>query len=152
MQDCVFCEIVKKEKPASVVSENEHFIVFMNNMPLVEGHCLLVTKKHIATVFEIGKAERAALGEEIYRLSKILEKEYGPNIDIFNTSGKEASQSVFHLHFHFIPRVAGDCLWDGDKSRICLDGTSGFERLQTTKDELDRVAAELREVEKNLKI
>jgi diadenosine tetraphosphate (Ap4A) HIT family hydrolase len=58
--------------------------------------------------------------------------------------GEGSARTISHLHLHLIPRKRGDRLWDGDKSRIVLDRTSGFERMETSCEELKATAKKIR--------
>lgn len=139
MNECIFCRIVKKKIPCYKVYENNLYLGFLDNNPLVEGHVILIPKIHYETIFDLGKEETKNLGVAIKEITDIFYKTFGSNITIVNTSGQYASQSVPHFHLHFIPRKKEDRLWDGEKSKIVLDRSSGFERLKPDKKELENI-------------
>jgi|SRR3989344_8398616 len=139
MNDCTFCRIVKKEIPCYKIYENNLYLGFLDSNPIVEGHVLLIPKIHYETIFELGEEETKNLGTTIKEVTDIFYKTFGSNINIVNTNGQYASQSVPHFHLHFIPRKKGDRLWDREKSKIVLDRSSGFERLKLDKKELENI-------------
>ena len=136
--NCVFCKIGNGEIPSNRIYESDQFFTILDVKPIVEGHCLLIPKRHFVTIDEMNMEERNQLGRDCVTLAKILKK-YWPDLTIANSNGKYASQAVPHYHVHFIPRSEGDRLWEGDKSRIALDVSSGFDRLTPTKDELEQI-------------
>jgi len=140
---CIFCKIVKGEIPSHKIYEDDSYIAILDVSPVVEGHTLLIPKFHVETIFGLTDEQARDRGYAELQVVKKLEKVYGANIEIRNTSGKGASQEVMHLHYHLIPRKIGDRLWDGDKSRNVLDKSSGFERLKMTKEELEVIVRRL---------
>ncbi|MFH0832893.1 MAG: HIT domain-containing protein [Candidatus Aenigmatarchaeota archaeon] len=142
--DCIFCKIISGDIAAERIYEDDYFLAFLDVNPVVEGHILLIPKKHCETIYDLGEGEVEKIGEAIQTVSNKLKSIFGPNINIVNTSGKYASQSILHFHFHLIPRRSGDRLWDGEKSRIILDRSSGFERIKPTKEQLKKLAEEIK--------
>ncbi|MBW2985812.1 HIT family protein [Candidatus Woesearchaeota archaeon] len=142
MSNCIFCKIEKGEVPAKKIYESKYFFAILDAHPIVEGHCLLIPKRHYETIHKMNKEESLQFGEDCITLAKML-KNYWPDLTIANSNGKFASQAVPHYHVHFIPRQEGDRLWDEDKSKISLDVSSGFERLKPSKDELEQLANKL---------
>lgn len=99
MQDCIFCKIVKKESPATIVFENDQVIAFTNIHPVAETHLLIVPKEHIASVMNIENSDFFA---DMVKAAQALIKE--KNIEngyklVFN-GGKY--QAVPHLHWHLL--------------------------------------------------
>ena len=141
--DCIFCKIINNEIEACKIYESEHFIGFLDRNPLVFGHSLIVPKRHAGTVFELNEEEQKELGTAIYKILKILEKKFGSSIVLYNTSGESTSHSISHFHIHLIPRTKDDRFWDGSKSKIVLDGSSGFGRLDVTDEQLKILTQEL---------
>jgi histidine triad (HIT) family protein len=142
-KDCIFCKIAKGEISSHKIYESNLFIAFLDVSPITEGHAVLIPKRHFEKVHGLNEAECTQLGKAIFSASMILERKYGSNINLSNTSGEHASQSVAHFHFHLIPRRKGDRLWVGEQSRIVLDRSSGFERLVPSNEELDSIRDEL---------
>jgi len=142
MENCVFCKIETGDIPATKIYESKHFFAILDVKPIVEGHCLLIPKRHYETIHDMNKEESKQFGEDCINLANMLKKHW-PDLTIANSNGKYASQAVPHYHVHFIPRSKGDRLWDDDKSKIALDVSSGFERLSPSKEELTELANKL---------
>jgi histidine triad (HIT) family protein len=111
MSDCVFCKIVAGQIPAAKVHENEYLLVFMDINPLAPGHTLLIPKKHYEVITDMPAEDMAALGRVIPDVAKAVAKATkAEGLNVFQTNGACAGQSVGHVHFHFIPRNPADGL------------------------------------------
>ena len=109
MSDCVFCRIVARQIPATVVHEDEHTLAFMDLGQVNPGHVLVAVKKHAANVFELEEAQGEAVARAVLRISRALKKAFAPEgLSIYQANGKPAGQTVFHYHVHVLPRHAGD--------------------------------------------
>ena len=109
MEDCIFCKIVKKELPAFIFYEDEFVIVFLDINPLVEGHTLVVPKKHYESIFDIDEEVLQKIISVSQKMSKrIKEALRVEGVNLINSSGVVAGQSVPHFHLHIIPRREGD--------------------------------------------
>ena len=107
--DCVFCKIISDEFSSYKIYENEYVLAFLDISKDCFGHTLVVPKKHFENVLD---CEDKYLDESIKAI-KLISNHYvnhcGFNgINILNSSGKSAEQTVFHLHFHIIPRKTND--------------------------------------------
>ena len=104
---CVFCDnqdIQKRE-----ILRNEHVRVFPTNIPIVPGHVLIVTTRHVQKFAELTDQERQAMNHAIQLLEPALEELFGA--EGFNfawNEGESAGQSVPHFHLHLLPRKVGD--------------------------------------------
>lgn len=111
MEDCIFCKIVKKEAFSRIVYEDEEILAFLDKSPLNPGHLLVVPKTHYQNVFEIEDKilERLILVTKklAVHMKKVLNLD---GINIMNSNGNAAEQSVPHFHIHIIPRRKGDNL------------------------------------------
>jgi histidine triad (HIT) family protein len=106
---CIFCMIANGEKPSLRVYEDEHAIAFFDMMQATPGHTLVVPKKHYADIFSIPAQDFAHLGSAIQLTAQALKDRLGcDGVNIINASGEAAQQSVFHLHFHILPRTKDD--------------------------------------------
>ncbi len=143
MSDCIFCKLASGEIPSTKLYESDCFYAILDQNPVTEGHTLVISKRHYKTQTEMNEEEMGDFGVTVGTVAKKLAEEFGNNMVIVNTSGEEASQSVPHYHIHLIPRKKGDRLWDGEKSRVVLDRSSGFERLSPKKEELESLASKL---------
>src|SRR3989337_171641 len=99
--DCLFCKIVAGEIPATRVREDERTVAFMDINPATRGHLLVVPREHATDLIEIGAEDLAAC------VSERLEAD---GVNVLNSCGREAWQTVFHFHLHVIPRYAADPL------------------------------------------
>lgn len=101
MDNCIFCKIVKKEAPAKIEFENDSLVVFQNINPLAPVHVLIVPKKHIARLSKISKEDTTLMGEILLTAKEIADKlKISEAFRVSVANGKNAGQSVFHLHFH----------------------------------------------------
>lgn len=104
MEDCLFCKIAKKEIPSEIVYENEDVIAFKDINPEAPVHILVVPKKHIDSLAKV-EGEDYELIKKIYEaINKIAEEQ---NITetgyrVVTNCGKNAGQTVMHLHFHIL--------------------------------------------------
>ncbi len=106
--DCVFCQIARKEAPASVVYEDEKVMAFMDIRPVSEGHSLVIPKQHYVDLFGIPDELLAAVHivtKKIAAATKMVTSADG--ISIVQQNGKAAGQDIFHFHVHVIPRFEG---------------------------------------------
>lgn len=111
MENCVFCKIVNKELPASILFENDEFLAFSPRDLVSKGHTLLIPKKHQVDVFDMEHSSFERLAGVAQNLSKeLIELHRATGINLLNASGKDAQQSVFHFHLHIIPRYVNDGL------------------------------------------
>jgi len=111
MEDCVFCKIIRKEIPSQITFENDLIVAIVPLEQVTNGHTLAIPKQHFENVFDV---EDSVLKELIIvskKLSKQLLSDVGATgVNILNASGKDAQQSVEHLHLHIIPRRPNDGL------------------------------------------
>lgn len=102
--DCLFCEIVKGNIPSKKVYEDDSVYAFYDIAPMAPVHVLIVPKMHISSVNEV-TAENSAVISHIYEVAAKLAKELGiaeSGYRIVTNCGKNAGQTVFHLHFHLL--------------------------------------------------
>ncbi len=104
MTDCLFCKIVSGDIPAGKVFENDSVVAFQDLNPQAPLHVLVIPRKHIATINDLG-AEDAALIGEMYLAAKQIAAENGLSERGYRTvmnCNEEAGQSVFHIHLHVL--------------------------------------------------
>jgi histidine triad (HIT) family protein len=121
----VFCRILDGQIPSTRVFEDERTIAFMDINPLNEGHCLVVPRAHAATIFDIDQTDLRSAIVTAQRVAKAIRTALRPDgLNLLQANGAAAFQSVPHLHFHLVPRFAGDGkgfdwpLVPGDRGRI----------------------------------
>ena len=109
MDDCIFCRIIKKQEPSIVVYEDQHSIAFLDHYPLNPGHTLVLTKKHYTILDEMPPREVGELFTSVAKVMKGVRKaSRADGINIGQSNGRAASQEVFHVHVHVIPRFDKD--------------------------------------------
>jgi histidine triad (HIT) family protein len=109
--DCIFCKIVAGELPASIVDEDERTIAFMDIAPANRGHALVIPRVHATDLTEIGAEDLQATVLAAQRLAIRAKERLGADgVNLLNSCGEAAWQTVFHFHVHVIPRYEGDPL------------------------------------------
>jgi len=107
--DCIFCKIIRGQIPSFKVFENDRVFAFMDINPIQPGHSLVIPKFHTENIFEAPGEWAAATINGVQRLARAVNKTVQPDgINILQANGPGAAQSVFHLHMHVVPRIAGD--------------------------------------------
>jgi len=113
VDDCLFCKMVAGQIPVTKIYEDEFVLVFLDIGPISDGHTLVIPKQHFERLHE---CPSELLGQVASRLGKIAKAvAVGMNSQGYNVlcnNGRPAGQHVEHLHFHIIPRNAGDGLLD----------------------------------------
>ncbi|GAA2223256.1 hypothetical protein GCM10010413_15380 [Promicromonospora sukumoe] len=109
---CPFCRIVRGDDPAArVVYEDERVVAFFPTKPAVVGHVLVVPRRHVPDVWALDEGEAAHLGKVCVRLAGVIRRALDPSgLNIIQSNGASATQTVFHLHVHLVPRRAGDAM------------------------------------------
>src|SRR5262245_17998680 len=109
MPNCVYCKIRDGQIPSVKVCEDERTLCFMDINPLNRGHCLVITKRHAATIWESDDADLAAAMATARRVAVALRAALDvEGLNVLQANGAAAFQSVPHFHLHLIPRWTGD--------------------------------------------
>lgn len=109
MSDCIFCEIVRGHEPSWKVYEDEDTFAFFSIDPVSEFHTLVVQKDHYADIFAMSEASLLQVMGTVKAVVSLYETKLGlRSLQILNSSGVDAQQDVFHVHFHVVPRTLGD--------------------------------------------
>ena len=128
MNDCIFCKILSGEIPSYKIYETDKAYAFLDIACDAVGHTLVIPKKHFASILDCDADYLDAVIEAVKRISRHYVEDCGyDGVNVFNASGAAAEQSVFHLHFHIVPRKDGDgmSMWplsvkrDIDLAEIC---------------------------------
>lgn len=109
MGACVFCEIIKGERPAHFVLEADDAVAFLDTRPLFKGHTLLVPREHVETLTELPADVLGPFFAHAQRLAAAMESVLGA-AGSFVAMNNKISQSVPHLHVHVVPRNKKDGL------------------------------------------
>ena len=109
MSDCVFCRIVAKQIPATVVHEDADTLAFMDIGQVNPGHVLVALKAHAENLFALEEAQAAAVFRTVARVARGIRAAFAPQgLSVYQANGKPAGQTVFHFHVHLVPRHDGD--------------------------------------------
>jgi histidine triad (HIT) family protein len=128
-EDCLFCRIVAGELPATIVDEDERTLAFMDVNPATRGHALVVPRAHAIDLHAIDATDLQACAIAAQRLAGRMRERLGADgVNVINSCGAVAWQSVFHFHLHVVPRYEDDPLklpWvpaPGDMDEIAAVG------------------------------
>jgi histidine triad (HIT) family protein len=123
--DCLFCKIVSGEIPATRIAEDERTITFMDINPATRGHVLVIPREHAKDLLSIDPGDLAAVAQAAQRIASTMPERLGADgVNLLNSCGRAAWQTVFHFHMHVIPRYDADPLrlpWTpepGDREEI----------------------------------
>ena len=110
--DCIFCKIVAGELPATIVDEDERTISFMDISPATRGHALVIPREHSRRSARASSARtwRRWRSRPSGWPDAMKERLGADGVNLLNSCGAVALQTVFHFHMHVIPRYEGDPL------------------------------------------
>lgn len=107
---CVFCKIIRRELPASVLAEDDRTMAFLDIRPINPGHFLVIPKAHATRLADLQPGDGGRIFEMARELAGALRKSgvrcEGVNFHL--ADGEVAGQEIFHVHLHVYPRYAGD--------------------------------------------
>ena len=107
--ECIFCNIIKGNAEAEIIFEDDNIIAFLDIQPINYGHTLIVPKKHYDNFLTVPSDELSKLTIATQFIAGAVKRSV--NADGFNVitnNGNSAGQTVFHFHFHIIPRFDED--------------------------------------------
>ncbi len=110
MEDCIFCKIIAGEIPSYTVYEDDVVKAFLDISQNTPGHTLVIPKKHVKDIFEYDEDLAAEVFKRIPKIARAI-KASNPDIkgmNVMNNNGEVAYQSVFHSHWHLLPRYSSD--------------------------------------------
>lgn len=109
--DCIFCKIIAGELPGQIVAQDERTVSFMDINPATRGHALVVPRVHVRDLLEVDGDDLAAVARAAQRLAvRASERLHADGVNLLNSCGRAAWQTVFHFHVHVIPRYEDDPL------------------------------------------
>jgi histidine triad (HIT) family protein len=109
--DCLFCKIVAGEVPATRVAEDDRTVTIMDINPATRGHVLVVPREHATDLLSIADEDLAAVGRAAQKIASVMPERLGADgVNLLNSCGRAAWQTVFHFHMHVIPRYETDPL------------------------------------------
>jgi len=110
-ESCIFCKIVKKQAPASVIYEDEATMVFLDIRPLNMGHALIIPKTHYVDIFDTPAKELSQIHQVTKQIAVAVKKATeADGITIIQQNGSAAGQDIFHVYVHVVPRFKGQKL------------------------------------------
>jgi histidine triad (HIT) family protein len=131
MENCIFCKIVAGNLPCYKVYEDDQFLAFLDIYPRVEGHTLVIPKKHYRFVYDVPNFDRYWLAA--LKITKAMQKVLNPYFITYVTHGLE----VPHAHIHILPRKENETSFVPEVKNI-------------TKEKLEEIAKKLlQETQKN---
>jgi len=140
--NCIFCAIAAQRAPAAIVYESDGALAFLDIRPVVEGHTLVIPKRHSRNLFDLDDES----GKAVMHASRVVARALRA---VFNTDGltvlqsneRAGGQDVFHYHAHLAPRFVGDGLMSRDANERRMQWRS---RGSPSREELEAIAAKIR--------
>ncbi|HCY6766850.1 TPA: HIT family protein [Staphylococcus aureus] len=109
MSETIFCKILTGEIPSFKVYEDDYVYAFLDISQVTKGHTLLIPKKASANIFETDEETMKHIGAALPKVANAIKRAFNPDgLNIIQNNGEFADQSVFHIHFHLIPRYEND--------------------------------------------
>lgn len=106
LKQCPFCVISTDHE---ILAENKTALAFYDRYPVTRGHTLIISKRHVASYFDLQQDELDNINQLSFACRKILKEKYSPQgFNLGVNVGEAAGQSIFHCHIHLIPRYTGD--------------------------------------------
>ncbi len=134
MAECIFCAIAEHRAPAAMLYEDEASLAFLDIHPLARGHTLVIPREHCANVFELSTTAGEAVMHATIKVARLLQQGLEPDgLNLLQSNGRAAGQTVFHFHFHLVPRWSTDGLF-----------LPRHPLAQAERSELDALAGSLR--------
>ncbi|MGW1067482.1 HIT family protein [Streptomyces aureus] len=110
-QVCVFCSIVAKKQPAAIVYEDDHTLAFLDITAVMDGHTLVIPKRHATDIWDITPEDAAAVMRTVHQVAGQIRRVLEPDgLTLFQANRSAGWQDVFHLHVHLVPRTNADHL------------------------------------------
>ncbi|HDZ7827430.1 HIT family protein [Staphylococcus aureus] len=109
MSETIFGKILTGEIPSFKVYEDDYVYAFLDISQVTKGHTLLIPKKASANIFETDEEIMKHIGAALPKVANAIKRAFNPDgLNIIQNNGEFADQSVFHIHFHLIPRYEND--------------------------------------------
>ncbi len=105
MEKTIFEKILDKEIPSYKIYEDDYVYAFLDVFPITKGHTLVIPKKHSRNIFDCDSETAANIGRVLPKIANAVKSSFSADgVNIFQNNEEYAGQSVFHLHFHIVPR------------------------------------------------
>lgn len=128
-EDCVFCKIISKKKPARIIYLDDDTIAFFPREMNVKGHLIVAPIQHCTNLFDIRTDTLSSLMKTVSFLAGHFKRQLSADgINLLHASGEAAQQSIFHFHIHLLPRFKNDHLdawpelpvWNGALNELLM--------------------------------
>ena len=107
--DCIFCDIISRKGEAEILYENELVMAILDIRPVNYGHTLVIPKKHFNNFLELPEDYLSELTRVTQLMSGTIQESLeADGFNVIINNGAAAGQTVFHFHFHIIPRFSSD--------------------------------------------
>lgn len=107
--ECAFCMIVRGDAPARIVFQDADVVAFFPNNPATLGHTLVIPTRHVPDIWSLTAPDASPLWEATLGVARAVKLAMRPDgLNIINSAGEAASQTVFHVHIHVVPRWVDD--------------------------------------------
>jgi histidine triad (HIT) family protein len=108
-QDCIFCKIASGQIPSVKIYEDDLIVAFLDTGPVSDGHTLVLPRQHVSQVHNCPPELLGGLASRLGKIAGAIVSAIGADgYNVLINNGRAAGQVVDHLHFHIIPRRAGD--------------------------------------------
>ena len=105
MEKTIFEKIIDGEIPSYKIYEDDYVYSFLDVFPVTKGHTLIVPKKHVRNILDCDSETASHIGSVLPKIANAVKDAYNcDGINIFQNNEEYAGQTVFHLHFHVVPR------------------------------------------------
>ena len=110
--ECPFCEIVQREDPdAREIYRDEHVIAFFPDEPATLGHTLVAPRAHMPDLWALDERTAEQLARATLHVAHAIRRAMDPpGLNVIQSNGQVATQTVFHLHVHLVPRRPNDAI------------------------------------------
>lgn len=111
MNECVFCNIVARNSPGTFIYEDDTVAVIETIHPISKGHVLVIPKQHYENILDVDVETLKQLAVATQNIAKTqVVSHHADGVNVLHAAGEAAQQSVFHFHFHIVPRYHNDGL------------------------------------------
>lgn len=132
--DCIFCLMIRGERPTPVVYQSDVAFAFLDHRPLFPGHCLVLPRLHIETLVDLPGDLIGPFFTEVRLVTEAVQKAMAAQ-GTFVAMNNRISQSVPHLHIHVTPRNRGDGLRGFFWPRTRYEDDDHLERVRSLLEE-----------------
>ncbi len=133
--ECPFCEIVRQDEPdAREIFRDDEVVAFFPLEPATLGHTLLIPRQHVPDIWHVSERVAGALGQATVRIANVMRIALQPEgLNVIQSNGEVATQTVCHLHVHIVPRWKGDALgriWPPETHYSASEKDTAWEALR----------------------